>query len=103
MQVVLYSQIALQRWEKQHNNAKHGVKLAFLMEFHAYQKLNAHPIKLNKHAKIREQMVLVFGLLIRLVDFNYVPMLIQIKILMMVVMLLLLQQSALLQEQPAFN
>ena len=61
MQVVHYSQIVLQQLEKQHNNVKLGGIHASQMEFLAYQKPNAHPIKLNKPAKIKEQMELAFG------------------------------------------
>ena len=87
MQVVLYSQIAQQPLEKQLNNVKFGVTHAFQMEFLVYQNPNAHLIKLNKPAKVKEQMELVFGLVINkileLVDFNYAQMQFQIMIIIM--------------------
>ena len=84
MQVVHYSQIALQLLEKQHNNVRLGAAHAFQMEFHAYRNPNAPLIKLNKAVKIKELMELVFGYLINqileLVDFNYAQMPLQISI-----------------------
>ena len=47
MQVVLYSQIALQQQEKQLFNVKLGVALAYLMEYLVYQNPNVHRIKLK--------------------------------------------------------
>ena len=61
MQVVHYSQIVLQLLAKQHNNVKLGAQHAFLMESLAYRNPNAHPIKHNKPAKIKELMEPAFG------------------------------------------
>ena len=78
MRAALYSQTVLPLQVKQRFNAKPGITLVYQMEPLVFLNLNVHPIKPNRPVKIKEQMVLAFGLphktQLELADFNYVQM-----------------------------